>query len=111
MNCESINGLQFDAESKRAIEKIRSRAELTKFMSGTLSLGVLSNIFSTNAPLQVSYNIYSTDFVAFSKATMGLERIYRYKVRQIAEQQYLRVGDYNQRRFWRMILEGCKIDE
>ena len=62
MNCQSINGLQLDGESIRAVEEIRRKRGLANFISGALSGAILGNILSTGNSLVMSFNIYQTDF-------------------------------------------------
>lgn len=108
MDCPTIHSLKLDTQSKQAVESIRHGAQLTRLLSGALSLGVLSSIFTRSTALEASYNIYSTDFTMFSEAMMGVSGMYRRKVNQVALAEYLRVGDYNQRQFWKAIYDGCK---
>ncbi len=108
MSCPTIHSLKFDTQSKLAVDSIRHGAGLTRLLSGTLSLGVLSSIFTRSSALEASYNVYSTDFVTFAKAMQGISDLYRRKVGQVALAEYLRVGDYNQRQFWKAVYEGCK---
>jgi hypothetical protein len=107
MNCPTLHSLKLDNQSKQAVDKIRHGADLTRLLSGALSLGSLSGIFTRSSALQASYNIYNTDFVSFAKAMDGISKLRRRTVHQIALSEYLRVGDFNQRQFWRAIYEGC----
>lgn len=107
MSCPSIDGLVLDEDSKRALEEIRHKAKLAKFLGGATAVGVLANILNTRQPMMMSYNIYQTDYQNFAKAMVSVPVIYRKVVENIASMQDLRNIDYKQRVFWKAVREGC----
>ncbi len=109
MSCPSIQGLVLDAESQRAVEEIRNKANLAKFMGSAVSIGVMVNIFSTRSSLNMAYNIYQTDFQSFSKSMAGIPVIYRGQVEGISARQHLRSIDYKQKVFWKAVHDGCRL--
>jgi len=109
MGCSSIHGLIFDSSSRDAIEQIRRKAELGRFISNTMAAGVLADIFVKSTPIEASYNIYSTDFNQFANALKGVQSIKKNTIKQIALAQYLRGGSSNQSNFWKAVFDGCLL--
>jgi hypothetical protein len=109
MSCPSIHGVKFDSSSKDAIEQIRRKAELGRFVSNAIAAGVLADIFIKSTPIEASYSIYSTDFNQFANALKGVQSIQKNTIKQIALSQYLRGGSSNQSNFWRAIYDGCLL--
>ncbi|WP_419812398.1 hypothetical protein [Bacterioplanoides sp.] len=108
MECPTLHGVEFGSDSKKAIETIRRINETANFIEGMTSGGVLVTIFSTKKPLEASYNIYSSDFVALAKALSSVEQIRKYKIEETALLIREKVSSGPEKQFWKAIYLGCK---
>lgn len=109
MNCPSIQGLKLSVESRRGIDEIKRTSDIGRYLTAITSMGHLATIFTTGRPLEMSYNIYNTDFAAFAGGLVAVPKIQRHKIETIAGSQWLRASTHQERTFWRAVYEGCKL--
>jgi len=109
MDCPSIHGLKLSTGSKRALEEIKRTSDIGRYLISVSSMGHLAAIFTTGRPLELSYNIYNTDFAAFAGGLAAVPKIQRHKIETVAGSQWLKASSHQERSFWRAIYEGCKL--
>lgn len=112
--CSPIIGLHLDARSEAAIERIREKTQLGKVLSGALTAGVFSSIFTKNKAPVAGYNITQTDWQLYAEAINAVPTLTKRAIRQEIEimlVHYQMPGNYdhNHVEFWRGLKNGCQL--
>ncbi len=109
MACVNINRIEFDQESRRALNEIRTKLKLFKYLKVSMVGGTLMTILTGKNLKVVHTNIKTTDFQALGQALVGVASVQKRELQQIARLQLLfRVPSIN-RSFWEGIEDGCKL--
>ncbi|WP_028774488.1 hypothetical protein [Shewanella waksmanii] len=101
-----IDGLRFGSDSKEAIREMRELTKRANWLTITLGLSVLNDIFTKNGPVSASYKIKTTDFELLGKAMASSTPILRRKTSDIAgEMVILKSSELSQNelKFWRCV--------
>lgn len=108
MACVYISRIEFDQESRRALNEIHTKLKLFKYLKVAMIGGTLMTILSGKDLKSVHTNIKTTDFQALGQALSGIADVQRRELYNIAARQVLeRVPSVN-RSFWEGIADGCK---
>ncbi len=108
MACVNINRIEFDQESRRALNEIHTKLKLYKYLKVAMIGGTLVTILSGRNLKSIHTNIKTTDFIALAQALSGAAEMQKSQLHQIAALQVLnRVPSVN-RSFWEGIASGCK---
>ncbi|VAW96029.1 hypothetical protein MNBD_GAMMA22-830 [hydrothermal vent metagenome] len=109
MACVNINRIEFDQDSRRALNEIRTKLKLYKYLKSSMVGGTLLVILSGKDLKSVYTNIKTTDFQALGQALNAIAGIQKRELHRIAALQVMeRVPSIN-RSFWEGIENGCKI--
>ena len=110
MDCPTLEGLRFDAQSQEGIRRIRRIYDLSDMLAAALGVGVFVNIFAGSSVPEAAYNIYGTDWRLFSEAVSAIPAIQRRAIRtEAVNQAWIHQNSPTQRRFWEAIADGCRI--
>src|SRR5690554_4185708 len=109
MECPNIGEIKFSQISLDAIEDIRRRQRLSKFLVVTIGVGQVANIFFGNGMLESTYSLYSTDFELMAESMRSAPEIIRKSIEQTAGMTYLSVPTHKERLFWMAVVSGCRI--
>lgn len=108
MDCPTILNLKLGAHDKRALRKIREVQNISSILKIFLITGVMNQIFVKNEAWEVAINIYSNDWILFTRAMTAVSPIARHTIQKIANFQRLRPGvTYKQSQFWKAVASGC----
>lgn len=109
MECPDITNLKLDHKDQDALEEIRRVQRAGNLLEIIMPAGVFATIFLGNNSAQATYNIHSTDWVAFTKAMSTVPDTMQYRIEQIAKFRILDGGMGNeQRQFWDAVKSGCR---
>jgi hypothetical protein len=112
--CPRIDGLVFNEESIKAIEKIKAMRDNRKYLEKFLVGGTFVSIFTGSGPLQASYGVASTDWYYLAQALRAAPTFVRDRIRLQAEIMVVRLQgarqpDNKQLQFWMAVANGCEI--
>ncbi|MFV2057859.1 MAG: hypothetical protein ACC707_15440 [Thiohalomonadales bacterium] len=105
MGC-SINGIKFDKSSLDALHEIDQLTNLSALLTGVLAGGSIFSIFAGAKAGIAADNIRKTDFALLANAIRSVPNIYKKRVSEIAQWQYMRHYG-NEREFWKAAIDGC----
>lgn len=111
--CEILQNFTPDARSKRALQVIASRKEAATALAVTLGGSVFYSIFFKASAVEVSYNIYNTDWELWGHAMNQVPKILRRAIRTDAllMWEYYQLNyDRNHAIFWQNIYGGCRAN-
>ena len=114
MECPDIENLEFDEESRQAINRIRGMERVADSLAVALTAGQLATIFNSRNSLKISRNISSSDWELYAEAMRSVPDIAQAQIEKVAVDQQLRSADeekWRQRDFWAAIYQGCQIDD
>lgn len=112
MSCSPITNLLLDNESKVALERIKTKQNLSKLLGTAISAGIFSSIFTKNKPPVAAFNITQTDWELYSKAMAALPIIQKRVIEKEIDLMILhyQMGkyDYKHVQFWKGMKHACK---
>ena len=109
MYCPSFIDLKFSQTSKDALKEINRKQELSQLLAKAVSYGSVINMFLGNDALKSSYSISGHDFMLMTQALQTIPHITRRVIEDIAGNTYLKVTNYDEKKFWKAVYSGCKI--
>lgn len=108
MRCPDIEHVTFSQRSQHALEEIQKVDRFSMALQRVTAGGVILNIFAGNGPLQATYALGSTDFVAMTKAMSAMPHIARRRISNIAQETAFHTSNSAEQLFWRAVVDGCK---
>ena len=108
---QPIQGLVIDARSADALKRIKQKLGMGNALASTLSLGVISSIFTKSSAGNAAYNISQTDWGLYAQSMRAIPSLTKGGVRQIMHEMILYYQfnyDNNHLNFWIGLHDGCK---
>jgi len=111
MQCPNIQHIKFSTDSLKALDEIKRIKQLSVLLSSSMVSGTLSTIFLGANSLTTTYSVYSADFDSLTRALKAVPIITRTLIERIAGETYLSLTDYKEKKFWKAVYLGCKVNK
>lgn len=109
--CEILQNFTPDSRSRKALQLIAARKEAATALAVILGSSVFYSIFFKASAVEVSYNIYNTDWELWGHAMNQIPKILRRAIQTDALlmwEHYQLNYDRNHAIFWQNIYGGCR---
>lgn len=111
--CEILQNFTPDSRSKKTLQAIAARKEAASALAVILGSSVFYSIFFKSSTVEVSYNVYNTDWALWGHAMNQTPKILRKSIQTEALlmwEHYQRNYDRNHAIFWQNIYGGCRAN-